>query len=335
MVKTKNKIKQKLYWDPVKKFNYPINNISINNHIDFNIDFYKINFIKQIGLGSHSIVYLGEINNKKIVVKIIKHTFSNDKISNCEFRCELCYLARLNHDNIIKLYGYGNTPTKFIVTEYLENGTIQDYIFKESLKQNTIFYKIYKKIYKNKSNIENLLNTFNIGLQIARGMKYLHFDADKNSSFIHRDLKPENIGFDIDKKLKIFDFGLCTLIYKKRFDNETFKMSGDTGSIRYMAPEVYLKNNYNESCDVYSFGIILWQITTKKIPFQGFTRYEFEKKVVYNNFRPKLNKKWGYSFSALLENCWNEDYRKRPTFNYIENILLKLKDIYTDLINKY
>ena len=54
MVKTKNKIKQKLYWDPVRKFNYPINNIPINNEIDFNIDFYKINFIKQIGVGSHS-----------------------------------------------------------------------------------------------------------------------------------------------------------------------------------------------------------------------------------------------------------------------------------------
>lgn len=335
MVKTNNKVNPKLYWDPIRKFNYPINNIPLNDDIDFNFDYYTINFIKQIGLGSHSIVYLGKIGNKKVIVKIIKHKFIDDKISNSEFKYEICYLARLSHDNIIKLYGYGTIPFKFIITEYLENRTLQDYIFKENLKQNQINYKIYKKIYKNKSNIENLLNTFNIGLQIARGMRYLHFDADKNSSFIHRDLKPDNIGFDIDKKLKIFDLGLCTLIYKKRFDNETFRMSGDTGSIRYMAPEVYLKKNYNESCDVYSFGIILWQITTKKIPFQGFTRWEFEKKVVHNNYRPKLNKKWNNTFIRLLESCWNDDYRKRPSFIDIENILLKLKDIYTDLLYKY
>lgn len=322
-----NKIKSSLSWNPVRDFNYNIKNIPINGDIKNNLDFKDINFIDKIGEGAHSFVYNANIDNNVLVVKVMKHIFSNCTISYCEFKSELCYLSRLNNKNIIKLYGFGVEPTTFIVTEYLENGTLLDFLIKKQDELDNIYYRLYKKFFKKKYHKENILESIDIGLQIANGMKYLHYFADSNSTFIHRDLKPDNIGFDKDFNIKIFDLGLCTLVKKKKYKDEVFKMSGDTGSLRYMAPEVYLKNSYNESCDVYSFGIILWQITTKKIPFQGMNKAEFKDKVILNKYRPKISINWDINFSNLLKKCWDDDFRKRPTFIEIVNTLIRIKDL--------
>ena len=74
-------------------------------------------------------------------------------------------------------------------------------------------------------------------------------------------MKPENIAFTIDDNVKLIDFGLSTCVKKRMSLNDVYQLTGNTGSLRYMAPEVALKLPYNEKVDVYSFGIILWQMT--------------------------------------------------------------------------
>ena len=69
--------------------------------------------------------------------------------------------------------------------------------------------------------------------------------------------------------LKLFDFGLCTCVKKHDDDTQTYEMTGNTGSLRYMAPEVALKQPYNEKADVYSFGIMVWQMARDRIPYKG------------------------------------------------------------------
>jgi serine/threonine protein kinase len=101
-------------------------------------------------------------------------------------------------------------------------------------------------------------------------------------------------------------------------------MTGNTGSLRYMAPEVALKRAYTELVDVYSFGILVWQMAKDKIPFKGFNKEEFLRNVVVGGLRPKIDKSWPPGFSTLLQRCWEPNMFDRPKFSDIVIELNKL-----------
>jgi serine/threonine protein kinase len=128
------------------------------------------------------------------------------------------------------------------------------------------------------------------------------------------DLKPDNVGFTADGTLKLFDFGLCTLVQSRSTSTQVYEMTGNTGSLRYMAPEVAQQKPYCESADVYSFGIMVWQMARDRTPFDGFNRREFAEQVVKAGLRPKLDKQWPEEFTRILTFCWHSDPLQRPTF---------------------
>ena len=127
------------------------------------------------------------------------------------------------------------------------------------------------------------------------------------------DLKPDNVGFTMDMQLKLFDLGLMTLVKKRSCVNEVYEMTGFTGSLRYMAPEVALKKAYNEKVDVHSFGIILWEMLTGELPFKGVNKAEFLSTVVGLGYRPKIPKHLPGAVASLLKACWDVDSMQRPT----------------------
>ncbi len=99
--------------------------------------------------------------------------------------------------------------------------------------------------------------------------------------------------------------------------DEAYEMTGYTGSLRYMAPEVVLREPYTEKADVYSFGIMLWQMARDRIPFKGYNKEEFIRNVVTCHERPKLDKSWPIGFSKLLKDCWDSEAIHRPSFSVI------------------
>ena len=132
---------------------------------------------------------------------------------------------------------------------------------------------------------------------------------------MYRDLKPDNIGFDVRGDVKIFDFGLARefgIAEKTGNDDGMYKMTGDTGSPRYMAPEVALGQPYNENVDVYSFSILLWQILALERPFQGYTMNMFQKRVTEGGARPMCAQKWPANLQKMLRRGWGIN-TKRPT----------------------
>lgn len=140
---------------------------------------------------------------------------------------------------------------------------------------------------------------------LAAALAYCQETALEDSIVMHRDLKPDNIGFTLSGTMKLLDFGLAKVLENATVDaNDVYQMSGETGSLRYMAPEVASLKPYNHKADVYSFGMILWEMNAGKKPFDGLDRDGFFKRVVESEERPAFGKKWPDGLCNLIRACW-------------------------------
>lgn len=123
--------------------------------------------------------------------------------------------------------------------------------------------------------------------------------------------------------VKIFDFGLA-----KELDpslrhgcTEFYELSGNTGSLRYMSPEVARCEPYNLTADVYSFGLLLWQVCSLMLPYDGMNRQDHSELVVYGNERPPLDSSWSTPLRILMKRAWEPDPSVRPSMESIYKIL--------------
>ena len=139
--------------------------------------------------------------------------------------------------------------------------------------------------------------------QMLEALKYCH------SEFIlHRDLKPENILL-CRGVAKLADFG-----WTKGLQNY---MTGKIGTYQWMAPEVIQGHEYSEKADVYSFGIILWELATRKPPFRELNGLQVSQEVVRNDLRPPVPKRCPDPFLKLMQRCWIKESEVRPSFQII------------------
>lgn len=153
---------------------------------------------------------------------------------------------------------------------------------------------------------------------IASAMSYIH-----SFNIIYRDLKPDNLGFDIRGEIKIFDLGLAKeLKESQKLEDDTYKLTGFTGSLRYMAPEVAKCLPYNLSADVYSFGMLFWYILEMETPFDAYSCRMHEDRVVEKGYRPACRKSWPEDWSKLMKKSWSHNPKNRYSF---DDILLLLR----------
>eukprot|EP00246_Nothoceros_aenigmaticus_P017115 TRINITY_DN8152_c0_g1_i2.p1 TRINITY_DN8152_c0_g1~~TRINITY_DN8152_c0_g1_i2.p1 ORF type:complete len:170 (-),score=30.80 TRINITY_DN8152_c0_g1_i2:236-745(-) len=159
-------------------------------------------------------------------------------------------------------------------------------------------------------------------------MNYLH--EHKPNPIIHRDLKPRNLLQDEAGHLKVADFGLGKLVEANL--DEVYKMTGETGSYRYMAPEVFKHEVYDKSVDVFSFAIVVHEM------FEGYASYssalpqQLAKARALENLRPAFTvSSYPDGMKELLTECWHQDPSKRPTF---ADIILRLESTEKSL-NRY
>ncbi len=122
--------------------------------------------------------------------------------------------------------------------------------------------------------------------------------------------------------MKIFDFGLAKrLDPMDKTDDGLYRMTGNTGSLRYMAPEVADCLPYDLRVDAYSFGILFWQICSLTTPYAGFSTKMHAEKVLRQGYRPKPDSTWPLTWTELMETCWSSDVASRPNFDYIVRVL--------------
>lgn len=143
-----------------------------------------------------------------------------------------------------------------------------------------------------------------IALDVANGMAYLH-----SRDIIHRDLKPSNVLLTRDHRAKIADFGMSVA-------NAGQELTAETGTYRFMAPEVIRHESYSSNADVYSFGVFLWQLITRQVPFGSMTPVQAAYAVAEGR-RPEIPESTPRRLKEIIEACWDQDSHKRPSFTYI------------------
>ena len=175
---------------------------------------------------------------------------------------------------------------------------------------------------------EHLCKRLKVAYCIADALEYLH-----SRHVVFRDLKPANVGFDCNDCVKMFDFGFATSIAPllARPYEGYGPLTETCGTRRYMAPEVALKLGYGKEVDVYSFGMLLWEICALEKPFDTIQSVdEFHDLVVLCGRRPSFNidPLWTTSLKHLMSRCWSTDPLDRPTMVQVKSLMCNvLRDL--------
>ncbi|XP_074166387.1 mitogen-activated protein kinase kinase kinase 7 isoform X4 [Sminthopsis crassicaudata] len=257
------------------------------------IDYKEIEVEEVVGRGAFGVVCKAKWRAKDVAIKQIESESERKA-----FIVELRQLSRVNHPNIVKLYGACLNPV-CLVMEYAEGGSLYNVLHgAEPLPYYTAAHAM------------------SWCLQCSQGVAYLHSMQPK--ALIHRDLKPPNLllvaGGTV---LKICDFGTAC-------DIQTH-MTNNKGSAAWMAPEVFEGSNYSEKCDVFSWGIILWEVITRRKPFDEIGGPAFRIMwAVHNGTRPPLIKNLPKPIESLMTRCWSKDPSQRPSMEEIVKIMTHL-----------
>eukprot|EP00553_Chaetoceros_curvisetus_P007614 CAMPEP_0204631744 /NCGR_PEP_ID=MMETSP0717-20131115/23405_1 /ASSEMBLY_ACC=CAM_ASM_000666 /TAXON_ID=230516 /ORGANISM="Chaetoceros curvisetus" /LENGTH=457 /DNA_ID=CAMNT_0051649391 /DNA_START=26 /DNA_END=1399 /DNA_ORIENTATION=+ len=252
---------------------------------------------------------------------------------------EAHFLALLNNPHIIKIRGVAEGVKLFKPAEPMltnEPGIEGGFFLILDKLHSTLNHKIntewkegenkYNGFMKDIRGVQRRalkLNRVKVALNLAQAMEHLH-----EHNICYRDLKPDNIGFDGNGLVKLFDFGLAKELKPyKRHEDGTYQLTANTGSRRYMAPEVALRKRYNLAVDVYSFAILLWEICSLSKPFSGFTEMQHMNLVVNKGYRPAIQavSTWPVGMKDTITRCWSGKYKERPDFTEVVALLIKVQ----------
>nr|GEX11226.1 serine-threonine/tyrosine-protein kinase catalytic domain-containing protein [Tanacetum cinerariifolium] len=261
------------------------------------IDVKLLKFEYRICGGSNGDLYKGTFCTQDVAIKALKDEYLNENVQR-EFAQEVYIMRKVRHKNIVQFIGACTKPPNLcIVTEFMAGGSVYDFLHNQ----------------RGHFNVPTILK---IGIHVSKGMNYLH-----ENNIIHRDLKSANLLMDENGIVKVSDFGVA------RVQNKSGVMTAETGTYRWMAPEVIEHRPYNHKADVFSFGIVLWELLTRKLPYANLTPLQAAIGVVQKGLRPPIPKQAHPDIVGLLEQCWQQDPSLRPEFSEIITILLNLSNM--------
>ena len=231
------------------EFYQSLNSNSLNFYINY--DEIKKEEEKQIGKGGMGELYLGEWQGKQIAIKKIKLDYIKNNVLSNKFINEINIIASMRHPNILLYMGVtiDNNNNYYMITEYLPQGSLHEYLHPP---------KKTKKIpLTDKQKIK-------IALQIAIAIQYIH-----SRKILHCDLKSANILIDKNFNIKLSDFGLSYFM--------SDPPTGFLGTARWVAPEILKGGKYDIKADIFSYGMIVMELLTEKIPYSDIVKSEVGK----------------------------------------------------------
>ncbi|KAI3877059.1 hypothetical protein MKW92_019610 [Papaver armeniacum] len=284
-----------------------LHNEWINSMLDevaeWEIPWEDIQIGERIGIGSYGEVYRADWNGTEVAVKkFFDQDFSGDALE--QLKCEVRIMLRLRHPNVVLFMGAVTRPPNLsILTEFLPRGSLCRLLHRPNIQ-------LEEK------------RRLRMALDVAKGMNYLH---TSNPTIVHRDLKSPNLLVDRNWVVKVCDFGLS------RLKHQTFLSSKSmAGTPEYMAPEVLRNEPSDEKCDVYSFGVILWELVTLRSPWSGMNPMQVVGAVGFQNRRLEIPGNVEPTVAKIIHDCWQSDPKLRPSFAQLMTLLKPLKRLLVD-----
>lgn len=242
---------------------------------------------REIGQGSYAVVYHGIWNASDVAVKVyFGNGYAEETLRN--HKKEVDIMKRLRHPNVLLFMGAIYSQERHaIVTELLPRGSL------------------FRTLHKNNQTLD-IKRHLRMALDVARGMNYLHH---RNPPIVHRDLKSSNLLVDKNWNVKVGDFGLSKLK-----DATLLTTKSGRGTPQWMAPEVLRSEPSNEKSDVFSYGVVLWEIMTQSIPWKDLNSLQVVGIVGFMDRRLDLPEGLDPHVASIINDCWQSDPEQRPSF---------------------
>lgn len=261
----------------------------------------RYEIIEEIGSGGMAQVYKARCNvlNRFVAIKVLKEEFTDDQDFIDKFKQESMSVAKLNHKNIVNVYDTGVDDNIYYIVMELVSGITLNELIEEK-----------KRL--------DISEAVDIAIQICEALEHAH-----SNGVIHRDIKPHNILRDKNNHIKVADFGIARAVSNKTMTNN----DNTFGSVNYFSPEQARGGYVDQKSDIYSFGVVLYEMLTGEVPFKGDTPISIALKHVNEKVMPPsfINTEVPSQLDEIVLKCTN----KKQTLRYcsVSDILLDLKKI--------
>lgn len=285
--------------------------VGLASALSTHLNYMDLIFDEPIGEGSFAMVWKGKYHHAAVAIKHLKDQHPTDS-GLLEFKREVSLMTQLRHSQIVNFIGAVSVAEKLcLVTEYMPYGSLAS-------------------VLKNRKGLDWGLK-IKIAHDVATGMAYLH-----GNSMVHRDLKPDNVlVVSLDKNAqtacKVSDFGTSRSVGTRVILADTSNVTASSarqmtlliGTPTYMAPEILHKQEYGPPADVFSYGVMLWQLYTESVPYIHVDDfYEF----VISGQRETIPPECPSTYAQLISSTWSHKPEDRPTFvNVLETLEPVLK----------
>ena len=257
----------------------------------------RYEIVGQVGTGGMSDVYKAKDHalGRYVAIKVLKSEFSEDTNFVSKFRTEAQSAAVLEHPNIVNIYDVGSeNGIHYIVMEYVEGITLKTYIEKKG----QLTYK----------------EALSIAIQVGRGIQAAHA-----KNIVHRDIKPRNIIISTDGKVKVTDFGIARAVSENTIHSDVM------GSVHYASPEQARNGYVSNRSDIYSLGIVMYEMVTGRVPFDGDSTVAVAIQHLQDEMDPpsKYAPNLPISLEKIIQKCTQKSPDRR--YDSMESLLIDLR----------